>query len=393
MSSTPGRWQFSLASSADLSIIGPLVHATGRTLSPEFNRPGTFSATLPIDSPVAALVHRRSTCIIAERNGVPKWSGAITSIVDDAAARTTQIAATGWQEELDHRFVRQEDIAIDASGVRGMLHATGDTTKWDNVNGFPTDASIVAALVAAANSQQDTSGSTRPTHVTAPAISYDPSTGVYVASRPTGISSTARSRSYKVGDNIGQSIRELSDIEDGCDLIFDPVKRFLLPRSNTAFVDRTSVHFSLGADVGTNLQAAVRTDDGTTVANRVTVAGSGSVVVPADDTAAINDAGVMLEEWDSISDVSDATIIGAYANAELVYKRYGITTYSLTPMPAGTVPRLYDDFELGDQVYFSVNAGRFNVVGQAIRIFSASITIDDAGNEVVGELGVSPASG
>lgn len=360
MSAPPGSWEVYLARSSDLSRLG-LLDATSRHLELVYNRPGTFSGTVPIDSQIALLMQRRSTCVIAERGGDVVWSGAITSIVDDAAARTTQITATGWMEELDHRFVRQGDLDAGLSAAQN----TGNT-----------DTSIIGLLVSAVNAQTDAEGATRPTHV----YSSD------------GTSTTTRARRYQVGDNYGQSIRELSNIEDGCDLLFDPLSRTLYCRDNTAFTDQTGVHFSFGADAGSNLESATRADDATAMANRVSVVSQGGVVAAADDPGAIDLAGVMLEEWDSLSDVPDVSIVAAYANAELVYKRYGVTTYQIKPMSAGDVPRLWDDFQLGDKVYFSVDVGRFSVSRQAIRVFSVTIDIDEAGNEIVSELGTTPAS-
>lgn len=391
MSAEPGSWEFFLAASSDLSRIGLLNTTTSRQLTLEFNRPGSFSASVPIDDPIAFFLKNRSTAVVAERNGEVVWSGALTSIVDDAAERTTQIVATGWMEELDHRNVHPADLHPTFLSANGLLQHTGSFLQW--ASGHPTDADIVSVLIGAANIQVDTTDTARPTHVTSISPVVVPTAGHPVATEGIpGISTTPRTRTYNVGDNYGQSIRELSDIENGCDLILDPATRLLLARDNTAFVNRTNVHFSLGA-TSTNLVGAVRTADGTRLMNRITVAGSGPGLAVADDVAAIDDAGVMLEEWDSLSDVSDAIILGAYANAELVFKRYGVTTYQVTPMPTGTVPRLFDDFDLGDQVYFSVDAGRFNVSRQAIRVFSATISVDESGNESVGELGVSPSGG
>jgi hypothetical protein len=130
--------------------------------------------------------------------------------------------------------------------------------------------------------------------------------------------------------------------------------------------------------------------DGTRIANRFNAVGSAGQVINRDDAAAINDATVMLEEWASLSDVNDNGIIAAYAEAELVYKRYGVTTYSIKPSTYGTVPRLHDDFELGDKVYFTAERGRMRIGRQAVRIFTATLSFDAAGNEVFDELGMSP---
>jgi hypothetical protein len=103
--------------------------------------------------------------------------------------------------------------------------------------------------------------------------------------------------------------------------------------------------------------------------------------------------GTILEEWMTLSDVTQANVLAEFANAEVAYKKHGVITYAIKPASMGLVPRMFDDFQLGDQIYFSVNRGRFQVDSQPVRVFSASIDIsDDTGDEVFGELGTSPGS-
>jgi hypothetical protein len=196
-----------------------------------------------------------------------------------------------------------------------------------------------------------------------------------------------RTRAYKQGDNYGQLIAELIAIEDGLDISIDPLTRRLSTRAPTAFVDRAGVAFGFNVDPY-NLVSAQRTMDGTTLVNRENVATQGGVVVAFDDTDAITRASVMLEAWDSLSDVNDVVIAGAYANAELIYKRNGTITYQIVSQSLGDALRPWDDYNIGDQVYFSVNRGRFQVAKQAVRVFSLDIQIDDQGNEVIGQMGL-----
>jgi len=196
-----------------------------------------------------------------------------------------------------------------------------------------------------------------------------------------------RNRSYHVGDNYGASIKELMTIENGVDFIVDPIERTLSTVPPTAYVDRTEVKFGFGMEPF-NLTDAIETDDGVNLFDRENVVTSGGIVAVADDSDAIDRAGVMLEEWISLSDVPDVTIAAAYANAELVVKRYGMTTYQLTPAAYGDLPRPYDDFEWGDKCYFSVDQGAMQIENQAVRIFAATINYSDEGDEVISELEV-----
>jgi hypothetical protein len=173
-------------------------------------------------------------------------------------------------------------------------------------------------------------------------------------------------------------VQELVDVENGIDVRVDPVTRTISTFAPTAFADRTNTAFGYGVEPF-NLANAPQNDDGSNTANRITAVGSNGIAVPADDAAAIAAEGIMREDWLSLSDVADPAIIGAYANAELIYRRYGQVTYDLAPLPYGDVPRLYDDFELGDKVYLSVDAGALRVDSQAIRVFSVTIDVDAQG--------------
>lgn len=351
MSANP-HWEVSLARSSDMSGINSLPYAF--SLTPIFNRPGTLSMTLPLDDEVAYQVAKHATCVVCERNQVMRWSGEIVSVVRDPAAMTLTISALGWLDELNHRFVRpEEEVAL---------------TFVDVVGG-----SIVQALIATVNAQTDTSGAVRPTHLAFENFN----------------DTQTRTRSYKRGQNYGQAIQELSDIENGLDLYVDPRSRLITTKAPTSYVNRTRVMFGYGMEPF-NLANATQNDDGSTTANRISAVGSNGIIVAADDQTAMDAQGFMREDWLSVSDVASPTIIGAYANAELVYRRWGQVTYELSPQRYGDIPRLWDDFDLGDQVYVSVDAGALEVERQAVRVFSVSLEVDAQGNEAITQIGTAP---
>lgn len=338
-----------------MATIGPTPLAYPFTLSPVFNRPGSFTMTLPLDDPIAYNIQKHATCVTCERNGQIKWSGSIVNVTRDASAMTMSINAIGWLDEFNHRFVRaSEEASLVFTGITG--------------------GEIVHSLITLCNAQTSTSGAVWPTHV-----GFDSASDTQV-----------RTRAYKRGQNYGQAIQELVDIENGLDISVDPVTRLAVTRAPTAYLDRTNVVFGYQIEPF-NLDNASQSDDGTNTATRVSAEGSGGIVVPADDDDAILINGkTMRESWVSLSDVPTSAIIGSYANAELVYSRYGTTTYDLKPLPYGDIPRLYDDFELGDKVYLSIDAGALQVENQAIRVFSATIEIDAQGNEIISQIGTSP---
>lgn len=343
---------FDLIDANDMTNLTSLSEAYGRTFKPVFNGPGTFSCALSLDSEASSLVANRRTGVLITRNGDPIWSGGVTNAVRAAQANTMQVTATGWLEEFDHRYVRKAEEA---------------TLTFVNVVG----GAVVEQLVDTCNAQLDSDGVVRPLRL---------SSGGYTDTQ-------TRTRAYHVGDNYGASIRELSAIENGVDFVVDPLLRTLSTVPPTAYIDRTEVKFGWGV-APFNLDDVVETGDGTNLFNRENVVTSGGIVVSADDADAIGRAGVMLEEWVSLSDVADVNIAGAFANAELVVKRNGLITYQITPRPFGELPRPYDEFNWGDKAYFSVNRGSFQINNQAVRLFAGTIGYTDEGDEVVSELEV-----
>lgn len=351
MSSNPVT-TFDLVDANDMTGMGALSAAYGRSFKPVFNGPGSFSFSMSLASKSAPLIALRRTGVLISRNERPIWSGGVTNITRDASAGTMQVTVTGWLEEFDHRYVRKDEEA---------------TLTFVNVEG----GSIIQSLITTCNAQLDSAGFVRPLRIS-----------------PGGFSDTQlRNRSYHVGDNYGSSIREPSTIENGVDIKIDPVSRTLSTVPPTDYIDREEVKFGWGL-APFNLDNVVETSDGINLFNRENAVTAGGIVAYADDQDAIDAAGVMLEEWVSLSDVSDLTIAGAYANAELVVKRGGLITYQLSPKPYGDLPRPYDDFEWGDKAYFSVARDSFLIENQAVRLFAGTINYTDEGDEVVAELEV-----
>jgi hypothetical protein len=281
-------WEVMLARSSDMTQIDLLPYAFSFT--PIFNRPGALNMTLPLDAEIAYAVAKHATCVIAQRGDDVKWSGSIVSVRRDPAAMTLSLSALGWLDELNHRFVRaDEESALVFTDV--------------------TSGTIVQRLMSVVNTQLTTDGVISPTHLT------------FLSGSDTQL----RSRSYKRGQNYGQAVQELVDVENGIDVRVNPVTRTITTFAPTAFADRTNTAFGYGVEPF-NLANAPQNDDGSNTADRITAVGSNGIAVPADDAAAIAAEGIMREDWLSLSDVADPAIVGAYANAELIYRRYGQVT-------------------------------------------------------------------
>lgn len=361
------RWTYRLADSTtmrNIAGVSPVSPMWGPSLNLVYNRPGQFSAKVPIDSDLAIAVEKHKHCIVAERNGVAKWSGSVTGIQssassDPGAQDTTTITATGWFDELNRRYVQ----ALDEGG---LIFSTGAQTAGE----------IIFGLLAQCALREDSAGNLAPMRIV-PGARTDTQT---------------RIRSYKRGTSYGSAITELVDIENGVDIYVNPISRRLDVHAWDEYVDRPDVHFTLGmTGFGDNVLSVDDTDDGTSTTNALAVSGAGSTRILVDDPDEIARLGVMLEDEISLSDVLDINIITSYAVAEIMFRRNGAKTLSVTPASLAVdddvnVYRLFDDFDLGNQVYLSTDKGRMQYRRQAMRVFGATVGTDDEGNEIISEI-------
>jgi hypothetical protein len=344
-----------LARSSDYTTLDDLSSAITRSYQPVFNKPGSFTVSVPIDAPPAYLFKKWVTCLTHTRNGRMVWSGPCTSIQRSGSGRSVTATFSGWMSELDRRYVwkSEESDLIFTSTVGGL---------------------VIKALLEEANAKQDSSGATQPTHLTfGSAFDWQ-----------------VRTRAYKAGSSYGSNITELLEIEDGCDLYIDYLTRKITTKDPADYSTRNDARFGYFT-APNNLADFQETDDGMSQFNYESVVGSSGFTATADDVDAIREAGVMLENWTTLSDVTDPTILGAYANAALVYDRYGIQTYQVTPQQYGDIPRLHDDFELGEACFISADYHSLQLDQQKVRVFTADVSYDQNGNEIINSLGFSPA--
>lgn len=348
-------WKMTLVRSRDMVQVGDLDESRSTTFQPFFNKPGSCTIVLSLDSQAAARVRAWSIGMIIVRRNKPIWSGMCVSVSKDGEANTMTATFIGWLDEINHRNVR-------ANETSSMIF------------GGVTSGNIIKQMLTNVNAQLDTSGIVRPLHLLF----------------GTGTDTQVRTQTSNVGDNYGTILNNLISIENGCDVTVDPLTRQINVFPPTSFYDQKKVKFGYNT-YPNNLANCVEDDDSTSLVNRENVQSANGSVYSQDDATAIENAGVMLEEWISVSDISDPTIALAYANAELVYKRYGTTTYTLTPKQFGEMPRPYDDFNWGDQVYLNASKGCMSIQNQAVRIFGGTIVLDSEGNELIQQLSTSPS--
>jgi len=346
------RLTWSLCDSATMSSIDIFRHGRGRTITEDLNRPGSASLRIPLDDPLGTQVEPIRTCIKVARGSNIVWSGPVWTIVDqtDENMGWTTIGAVGWQEILHHRVLNPPDQKI-------QLTDTSD--------------GMINALLAAANAKGPTlTGAASSTFITIGSL---------------GSNNVQLTRTFDFFTNIGDAIFQLTQLENGVDVWVDPGTRKLNVTALRGTVKDGAALRLKGAR--SNVTSAIRNVDASRLANRFWVVGASSATGYADDSGSQGTYG-LFEDQQSLSDVSDSTILGAYANAELVTKGRPIVTYELAPSSYvdGVVPMVYEDFTLGDFFTFSIEQGRIDVTSQIARCFGFTLADQDDGNEKITSL-------
>jgi hypothetical protein len=184
-----------------------------------------------------------------------------------------------------------------------------------------------------------------------------------------------RTSTYKRGQSVGQAIQELVDVENGMDVYVNPTTRAITTRAPTRSpTARGAVRVRIRA---ANLANAPQTDDGTSTAEYITTVGANGVgrgrrAEPDRRARRLRARGLadalrrQRRQGSSAPTATPSSSTAATDRSPTTSSRW----------PTATCPRLYDDFELGDKVYLSVDAGALKVERQAIRVFSVGIEVD-----------------
>lgn len=337
-------WEYILARSSDMSVLGKFKNAHDRTLETDINKSGSASCWTPMSERLARLAIPWKTCLIAQYDGTWYWSGPIASRQTDMAGNRVAISAIGWFDRLMHFFI--EDLSVSYTEVDA--------------------GAIITALLAKAAAQD----------------AHLPITmGTVELSQP-------RTITYNLDQNIGQAIQDLAEIEAGIDWYIDPITRQINVYARRG-VDRPKCKWNFigdGKSQQSNLSNCVELLDGSTLVNDITPRGkyaSGH----DEDLVSQTDYGVF-QERPSLSDVIEPERLNEYAVAEIVYRSQPRLTYILTPKPSSkaTVPKLFRDFDIGDIGYLTARREFIDVQNQAVRMFGASLSINDVGVETITNL-------
>ena len=383
-------WKFILVNSNNLSHIGELSQARDKKLEVVLNKPGAASFTYPMDADYAALISPFKTGIKALRwNRLATaaagkdvwdclWSGYVLPIDESVDNNRMSVSCVGWLTRLSKRFLRREKIYND----------------WD-------DGAIVADLLAEANLTNTPETVPYPVPVPPGSNPATPTWMTWGGTQPnegvggaTAYSAANRNKTVQKYSHILPTIEELNNIENGGDIVVDPLTRAVTwHRRYRRVRDDVMLGFQWGPQ---NVRAFGRNIETDSQINYIVVTGApGSTPQYAEDKSQQSEIG-LLEENVVLSDVRDNNVLLAYAGAEQIIRANGHITYSVQPFPLpydrpGNVPEDFLDFRVGDQVRLTaVHPPRVNIRGQAIRIFGMNVDINNEGVATLGALQVAP---
>lgn len=341
------KWEVLLANSSDMEIVADLtLEAKNKQLNLGLNQAGTFSCTVNTMSVFSDYFYPLKYCFVLKRNSTIVWSGPLWNISQDFASQQITLEGVGWLELFFHRY-----------------HIANRQT-WTLIEA----GTIIFDMLENMNTQQDT----------------------WII---PGTNSNTQERTVTIEpfENYGEHIKSLTEIENGLDFEIDPETRELnLYAADDFSISDVLFEFNTGKNNVANFN---RTIDAAQMANEYYVRGHLATAEAIDDTS-VNEFDQLLQQVINLTDVNDATLLGAIANAELAVNSYPRVLFSFTPLISQYGDSFFSDYNIRDQV--TVSAVRDNltpILSQVARVFSATIGIDNVGNESVSNLSVTYQGG
>lgn len=398
------QYDWWLCKTANLEQITQLNSSHGKNLQLMLNQGGTGKCWLHIEDPKTIYVEEHKTSIICYRNKKAIWSGEIFDCeenVDNNSNFVLQITALGWFEILNRRLVHTgyewKEMAVKASGRTIARYPAAEhekeleviQTQYEAVTaeGFYTPVATESAqqlyyanvpMAVIANDLLIRANIDSPTKITVGEVA------------PTNSLNTT----IQQFANVGEQITKLTAIESGFDFNIDPLTRKFNTYRNTI---RGGIA-GLGRDRGPgvrftypgNCVLASRKAEGMKTQNRTEAVGQYGVG-KAESVQSIDENG-LFETVDSLPEVTNTNILIAYASIETLTLEQPFKILTFNPRAVNnsqsySVPRPFEDYEIGDIGYAVVNKGpRFQVglkTPQPVRIFGFNVADEDIGTEKI----------
>lgn len=350
-------WRFQVIDAFTGEILDDITHALDKKLSLVLNRSGTFSFRLDINDGSAPGLLPRRVGFVAIRNKIDVWGGYLNTRDADAESGYITFNAVGWMEDVYGRIVRNP---IDRD------------TELDAERAF--------ALLDDANAQASSTGWPEPTFVTKGSM-----VGTFQSRGP---------HRYERGVVQGAEIQALSDLEAGFDIQVNPRTAVMDLYAWDQYDVKPDVIFGYrwGPE---NLVRMTWQEDAGRMCNSMLVVGKNGNFQFYDDNDSIALFGLK-EETVTLSDIADENILMAYAVAEVSIRSRPWVTYSILPYPydgSSSIPQIYDDFKVGDMVYFYSSDPIIHVHHQPVRIFGADIDVTSEGHEIISSMSITNQGG
>jgi hypothetical protein len=320
-------WRY-IATELDGSPIGDLpLH--GVSFVQRLNTVPTLSASLLIaDDDLLASIFVDGTeplrrAILAERDGVPIWSGVWLTRAYKTSERTFTLSASGWWYFVRRRLISVEKIY------------TG------------TDQAVIADDLVENVAQADKAGG---------------ALGIVVEGGAHGVTRDREYPHYELKP-VGEAVEQLADVEGGFDWSVDTTydEGALVHTFRTSYPRRGRLAGASGFvfELGRNVVDLEVVEDGTSCVNSVTAVGDGEgdsmLRVTVTDSEVLDAGYPLIEEQVSYKSVSEIETLDAHARAHLAARRLPVEHWTATVLADADPP--LGSYITGDDARIRVQPG------------------------------------
>jgi hypothetical protein len=399
------KWRFNLRQSKDLSLIGELTGASGKSLTLGHNTPGSANWDYSMSDELAKYIQPINTCISAERynwratlalNNAGThgqvwdwiWSGFVLPLDEDWTNDRMKVSCVGWAQRLAMRQLKRDKVYTNVDDAQIYM----DLLSEMNLSNFPDASNYPVPTVVGSNPSSPTWmywGGVKPNE-------GDGGVTAYRTRSPISLTKTKNQFVLPI-------FSELSGIEDGADWLVDPKTRLLqvyrkhCTRHDGIKAPAVVVAFRWGPN---NLAQFSRNVAADQKANYVLVTGAPGVTAGYSDNKTDQAVNGLIESLTQWTDAKDNSVLMAEAAAQIIMRKDGKITYGITPFtyagdigaPPTAVPEPFVDYNpVGDEFMLKASHPvRGDIPMGVVRSFGVTVTIDEENNEQLGQLQVAP---